>query len=196
MIEGFKQFLLAKLVDKGGNPISRDNPMPTISVNATNQLAEGVLGREWMAEYSCAAVSAKYSKIALYNPVGSGKKIAFFNVFGALGANISVRFTAKKITSVDGMTEIPQTSANSQNIANNNQHMMKAYYANEDTLSPNFVVSSITTAVAYPSITTVMLANPLLVLNEGEGVLYELNTVNMTMYLRPLFCEFEQMQML
>ena len=173
---------------------SLNKPIPTFAVNATGQLSEAMLGREWMAEYSCAAVSAKYSKIALYNPVGSGKKITFFNVYGANGATGTVRFTAKKITSVDGMTEIPQTSANSQNLANDNQHTMKVYYSNEDTLSSNFAVSTVSVSTVYPTFGSAMLAIPLIVLNEGEGVLHEANTVNTTMYIRPLFCEFDPVQ--
>lgn len=194
MINGFKKFWSAMLVDKVGNPISTNNPMPTLSVNATGQVSEAMLGREWMSEYSCAAVSAKYSKIALYNPVGSGKKITFFNVFGAIGAAGSVRFTAKKITSVVGMTEIAQTSANSQNLANDNQHKMKVYYANEDTISPNFAVSTASVTGVYPVMASCMMAIPMIVLNEGEGVLFEANTVNTTMYIRPLFCEVDPVQ--
>lgn len=196
MIDGFKKFWSAMLVDKVGNPISLNKPIPTISVNGSGQSSEAVLGREWVAEYSCTAISAKYSKIALYNPVGSGKKITFFNVFGALGATGTVRFSAKKITSVAGMTEIPQTSANSQNLANDNQHTMKAYYANEDTVSPNFAVSQINITAVYPLFSTGIMFAPLIVLNEGEGVLFEANTVNTTMYIRPFFCEFEPAQIL
>ena len=183
------------LVDKDGHPISLNKPIPFFSVNATGQSAEAVLGREWIAEYSCAAVSAKYSKIALYNPVGSGKKITFFSVNGAV-ASETVAFTAKKITSVDGMTEIPQSNTNRQNIANDTSHTMKAYYSNDDTLSSNFFLSRVNVSAVYPLFSTAVMFSPLLVLNEGEGALFEANTVNTTMYLRPLFCEFEPMQML
>ena len=195
MIDGFKKFLSAMLVDTDSNPISRDNPLPIFSVNATGQSAEAVLGREWIAEYSCTAISAKYSKIALYNPVGSGKKITFFSINGAVASG-TVAFTAKKITSVAGMTEIAQTNTNSQNLANDNTHTMKAYYSNDDTLSTNFVLSRVNVSAVYPLFSTAIMFAPLLVLNEGEGALFEANTVNTTMYIRPLFCEIEPMQML
>ena len=184
-----------------GNPLpindgySLTKPMPTFGVNGTGQILEGLLGREWMAEYSCTAVSDKYSKIALYNPVGSGKQIFFFALYGANGAAGTVRITGKKITSVDGMTEIPQSSANSQNLSNNNQHTMKAYYANGDTLSPNFAILINNATAVYPIVASIMLAVPIIILNEGEGVLFESNTVNTTMYIRPLFCEIEPIQM-
>ena len=171
------------------------NPMPFFSVNATGQAAEAVLGREWIAEYSCTAISAKYSKIALYNPVGSGKKIAFFSVNGAVTSG-TVGFTVKKITSVAGMTEIVQSNSNRQNIANDTSHTMKAYYANDDALSSNFSLSRVNVSAVYPLFSTAVIYSPTLVLNEGEGALFEANTVNTTMYIRPLFCEFEPMQML
>ena len=177
------------------NGYNLSSPMPIFSVNATGQTSEAILGREWIAEYSCAAVSAKYSKIALYNPVGSGKKITFFAVSGAVASG-TVAFTAKKITSVAGMTEIPQSDSNRQNIANDTSHTMKAYYSNDDALSSNFFLSRVNVSAVYPLISTAIFFTPLLVLNEGEGVLFEANTVNATMYIRPLFCEIEPMQML
>lgn len=183
------------LVDKDGNAISKNNPMPFFSVNATGQSAEAVLGREWIAEFSCAAIAAKYSKIALYNPVGSGKKIAFFSVNGAVASG-AVAFTAKKITSVDGMTEIVQSNSNRQNIANDTSHTMKAYYSNDASLSSSFSLSRVNVSAVYPLFSIAVMYSPTLVLNEGEGALFEANTVNATMYIRPLFCEFEPMQML
>ena len=195
MISGFKKFWSAMLVDKVGNPISLNKPMPIFSVNATGQSSEAVLGREWIAEFACAAVSAKYSKIALYNPAGSGKVISFFSVNGAVASG-TVGFTVKKITSVAGMTEIVQSNSNRQNIANDTSHTMKAYYANDDALSSNFSLSRVNVSAVYPLFSTAVIYSPTLVLNEGEGALFEANTVNTTMYIRPLFCEFESMQML
>ena len=175
------------------NGYSLTKPVPIFAVNATGQTSEAILGREWIAEYSCAAVSAKYSKIALYNPVGSGKKITFFSVNGAVASG-TVGFTAKKITSVAGMTEITQSNSNRQNIANDTSHTMKAYYSNDDALSSNFSLSRVNVTAVYPLFSTAIIFAPLLVLNEGEGVLFEANTSNAAMYVRPLFCEIAPVQ--
>ena len=190
MIDGFKKFLSAMLVDKDGNAISKTFPMPISSTGGTSTSTETVLGRAWIAEFACAAQSAKYSKIALYNPIGSGKIIPFFSIYGAVSAG-TVAFTTKRITSVSGMTEIAQSESNRQNLANNTSHVMKAYYSNEDTLSSNFIISRVNVASIYPLFTNSSISVPLMVLSEGDGVFFEANTTNTAIYLRPLFCEIE-----
>ena len=187
---------MSAFLDNNGKltTVSKVSPMPIFSVNGTGQSAEAALGREWIAEFACAAVSAKYSKIALYNPVGSGKVISFFAINGAVASG-TVAFTAKKIASVSGMTEIVQSDSNRQNLANNTSHVMKAYYSNEDALSSNFVLSRVNVSAVYPLFSTAVLFSTIAVLNEGEGVLFEANTTNAAMYIRPLFCEFEPMQL-
>ena len=190
MINGFKKFFLAKLVNESGNEISKANPLPISSTGGTSTSTETVLGRAWIAEFACAAQAAKYSKIALYNPIGSGKIITFFSIYGAVSAG-TVAFTTKKITSVSGMTEIAQSASNRQNLANNTSHVMKAYYSNEDTLSSNFIISRVNVASIYPLFSNSSVAIPLMVLSEGNGVFFEANTTNTAIYLRPFFCEIE-----
>ena len=92
------------------------------------------------------------------------------------------------------MTEIAQSASNRQNLANNTSHVMKAYYSNEDTLSSDFTVSRVNVSTIYPLFTNSTVSVPLMVLSEGYGVLFEANTTNTAMYLRPLFCEIEPTQ--
>lgn len=181
------------LVDADGNAISQTFPMPISSTSGTSTSVETLQGRAWVAEFACAAQAATYSKIALYNPIGSGKVISFFSIYGAVSIG-TVAFTTKKITSVSGMTEIPQSASNRQNLANNTSHAMKAYYSNEGTLLSDFNISRVNVASVYPIFTNSSIALPLLVLNEGEGVLFEANTTSTTIYLRPLFCEVTPIQ--
>ena len=180
-------------ISVGGTAVSSSNPIPIFSVSGTGQSAEAVLGREWVAEYSCAAVSAKYSKIAFLNPTGSGKKILFFTASGGHSSAATITYYAKKIAGAGGggITGMTLLAKNEQNIANNTTSIMEVYYSNEDTLSSNFTLSRLAITAVYPVLATcVTIVNPVTVLNEGEALLFEHGTVNFGMYIRPLFCEF------
>ena len=186
---------MSAFLDENGKlvTVSANNRLPISSPNGVSTGTETVLGRAWIAEFACAAQAAKYSKIALYNPIGSGKIISCLSIYGAVSAG-TVAFTTKRITSVSGMTEIAQSASNRQNLANNTSHVMKAYYSNEDTLSSDFTVSRVNVSTIYPLFTNSTVSVPLMVLSEGDGVLLEANTTNTAMYIRPLFCEIEPTQ--
>lgn len=79
MIEGFKQFLLAKLVDKDSNPISRDNPLPTKLTAFTSSSQANYDGVMYSAYTIVSAVSGKYSAAQLHNPTGSGKTMLVYS---------------------------------------------------------------------------------------------------------------------
>lgn len=74
MINGFKKFLLAKLVDKDGNAISRDNPVPvtTYPNTKTSAIESSVIGKLYKAWVTASATTAKYSAVQIWNPVDSG----------------------------------------------------------------------------------------------------------------------------
>ena len=180
-------------ISVGGTAVSSSNPLPIFSVSGTGQAAEAVMGHEWIAEYNCAAVAGKYSKIAFLNKAGSGRKILFFTASGGHSSAATITYHVKKIAGdvgggIAGMTLLAK---NEQNIANNSTSTMEVYYSNEDALSSNFTLSRTPVTSVYPTVQTcVVIVNPIAVLNEGEALLFEHGTVNFGMYIRPLFCEF------
>lgn len=189
----FKEIVSGIKLKIGGSDLSSSNPIPIFSVSGTGQGAEAVLGHEWIAEYNCAAVAAKYSKIAFLNPTGSGKKILFFTASGGHSSAATITYHAKKIAGAGsgGITGMTLLTKNEQNIANNTASTMEVYYSNDDALSSNFTVSRAPVTAVYPVVATcVAIVNPVAVLNEGEALLFEHGTVNFGMYIRPLFCEF------
>lgn len=177
----------------GGTAVSSSNPIPIYSVSGTGQAAEAVLGHEWVAEYYCAAVAAKYSKIAFLNKVGSGRKILFFTASCGHSSAATITYYVKKIAGAGGggIAGMTLLAKNEQNIANNTTSTMEVYYSNDDALSSNFAISRLAITAVYPVLATcVTIVNPIAVLNEGEALLFEQGTVNFGMYIRPLFCEF------
>lgn len=75
MIEGFKQFFLAKLVDKDGQPLTVGNPIPT---SQNSSFADAIFREIAFTchSFSVAAGGAgTYAKAQIFNPVDSGKKI-------------------------------------------------------------------------------------------------------------------------
>jgi hypothetical protein len=177
----------------GGSAVSSSNPVPIFSVSGTGQNAEAILGHEWIAEYNCAAVAAKYSKIAFLNPIGSGKKILFFTASGGHSSAATITYYAKKIAGAGGggIAGMTLLTKNEQNIANNTTSVMQPYYSNDDSLNAAFTLSRLAVTAVYPVLATcTTIVNPIAVLNEGEALLFEQGTVNFGMYIRLLFCEF------
>lgn len=79
MIDGFKKFLSAMLVDKVGNPISRDNPLPTTFNAFTSSSQANYDGVMYTAYTIVSAVSGKYPAAQLHNPTGSGKTLLVYS---------------------------------------------------------------------------------------------------------------------
>jgi len=79
MIDGFKKFWSAMLVDKVGNPISRDNPLPTTFNAFTSSSQANYDGVMYTAYTIVSAVSGKYPAAQLHNPTGSGKTLLVYS---------------------------------------------------------------------------------------------------------------------
>ena len=166
------------LVDKVGNPISNNNPLPTSQLLGSTFLTSALLKQSCFVAHgiSVPASAGNLSKFELFNPSNSNKLIVVYYV---LSWQTSGTVTYKVSTST---SELSATESNvvKQNtvVGSTVSSIAKIYTKNDDATSANNVISQIPVASTTPNGTNISpLFNAVLLPNSGIRV--ESLTTNM-----------------
>ena len=187
MIEGFKKFFLAKLVDTDSNPISKSNPLPvsTYSNPKTSAIEAAVIGKLYKAWVTAPATTAKYSAVQIWNPVGSGVTLVVatatcYNSAGTMKWYPLLNQT--QLTGADGFI----VNLKADGGASNFQILTEALAARTANNSLGVSVTSTT-----PNGTGLLIGNEYYTIPSGWGLRYEGETVNVGMNLIAMIIEYE-----
>lgn len=180
MIDGFKKFLSAMLVDKDGNAISNNNPLPTSTVNLFDSTPlECARGNIFICRVVTTSLgTGKFLSITLENPLGSGEVLYLVggqcNTSGAAVQQTYQRTTAPTGTDITGAL-----------IKNVNQSSGKTTQAKlwKDDLAaastPITMWGKVATSTAFAG-AAILYSNVFPVLAEGESLTIEHLTANLS----------------
>ena len=190
MIEGFKQFLLAKLVDKDGHPLSNKYPMSSAQSSGVSALQNIIRERNVFLAHgvNVAANAGNLSKIQLWNPADSDKLLvcyvaSMWHTSGSVTYKASV--TSNQLSNNESLVASQNACFGSSQVAKS-----KIYTKNDDATSASNVISQMPVS-SIASNGTNILASLQGVAMPGYGVLIEPTTANMAINALLTWCEID-----
>ncbi len=162
------------LVNESGTEVSSSNPLPVLSrldpATASTQAAlSGALSKCWI---SCPAVSAKYSAVQIWNPVGSGVNLL---IIGLAGYNSS---TSMKWYQHLNSTKLSTLGGYQQNLKSGNAALpFEMYYQNLDSKTATNALG-VTVSSTAPAGGSLQLTGENICITEGYGLTYEADNAN------------------
>lgn len=170
------------LVDKNGNPISRDNPLPIVDGYGSSTNGAIRDGLVYKASLTCPASSGNYSSAELYNPVGSGKVLLVLLAFGFQNSSTAGRYYRHIVSTQLSNT---QSDAILKTVSDQQDSVAVCQYQNIPTLTPNNNQHGVSSTSTTPYGQSLLTAAEQVALKAGSGLLFEFqnpNTqINMTM---------------
>lgn len=182
MIDGFKKFLLAKLVDTDSNPISGDNPLPTSTVNLFDTTPlECARGNIFVCRVvTTSLATGKFLSLTLQNPVGSGEVL--YLVGGHCNTSSgAIQQTYQRTTAPTG-ADITGTLI--KNVNQSSSKTTQAKLWKDDLAAASTPAAAVwgktATGTSFPGNGTVLYSNVFPVLAEGESLTLEHLTANLS----------------
>lgn len=190
MIEGFKQFLLAKLVDKDGNLLSNKHPMSSVQSSGVSALQNIIRERNVFIAHgvNVAANTGSLSKIQLWNPGDSGKLLvcyvaSMWHTSGSVTYKASL--TSNQLSNNESLTAKQNTCFGSSQVAKS-----KIYTKNDDANSASNVISQLAVSSTASNGTNILTSLQGVAM-PGYGVLIEPTTANMAINALLIWCEID-----
>lgn len=189
MIDGFKKFFLAKLVNESGNTISKANPLPIFQLNFS-ALSSAAFSQCVFSAHgvNVPASAGNNSKIELFNPADSGKILVCYvaNLWHTSG---SVTYKASLSSSALSASE---SSATKRNIVAGSAvtSVAKIYTKNNDATSATDVISQVAVSSTTPNGTNIIpLFQGICLPNSGFRI--ESTTANMAINAVLVWAEYD-----
>ena len=158
----------------GDNSFSSSNPLPVVSKldsasSSTQGALSGVLSKCWI---NCPAVSAKYSAVQIWNPVGSGVDILIIGVAG-YNSSTSMKWyqhlSSEKLSTLGGFQTPMKTNSPALPI--------EMYSQNLDAKTATNALG-VTVGATTPDGGSLQLTGENICITEGYGLKYEADTAN------------------
>lgn len=190
MIDGFKKFWSAMLVDKDGHPLSNKYPMSSAQSSGVSALQNIIRERNVFLAHgvNVAANAGNLSKIQLWNPTDSDKLLvcylaSMWHTSGNVTYKASV--TNNQLSTNESLVAKQNTCFGSSQVAES-----KIYTKNNDATSASNVISQLPVSATASNGTNILnviqgIAMP------GYGVLIESTTANMTINALLSWCEID-----
>jgi hypothetical protein len=162
-----------------GSPFNSKNPMQVLSSvdYRTSQSAATLAGKNYKAWVTCAATSAKYSAVQIWNPVGSGMTLF---VIGASALNSTGTMKWYPLTNP---TQLSTNNGFTKNLKSDGE--AAAFLMSSEALTARTANDSVGMTVTATTVQglAIMMVGELYAISEGSGLRFEGDTVNVGMTL-------------
>jgi hypothetical protein len=172
----FKEVFMSAFLDETGTliTVSSSNPLPVLSrldptTSSTQAALSGALSKCWI---NCPGVSAKYSAVQIWNPVGSGVNIL---IVGLAGYNSS---TSMKWYQRLNSTKLSTLGGYQQNLKSGNAALPVEMYSQNLDSKTATNATGVTVSATAPAGGSLQVTGENICITEGYGLTYEADTAN------------------